>query len=497
MSKDDNEASKDSEVIWVSLEEHENPFNWSKPRKYFTTLALCGFSFLVSGASSGYAAPGAEADLIEQLNTSSTLFELGLGIYVIGYALGPLFLAPFSEIIGRYRVYVVSYFIFMCMFITISLSPTITGVVLGRLISGLAASTGSTLVGGSIADIFDDETRGIPMSFFSMSALQGAGIFPLCFSWMMEKGLGYEWIEYVELIATFVWFFFIIAMGETRASAVLNAKAKKLRKKTGDNRYVAKSELERPNFKQLMTVSVTRPIYILFTEPIVIAFSLWMGFAWFIFYSIISSIGHIFQTQRDWSPGSIGLLYITFVLGLAIGGIANYFLQERLYQKKRTPEARLYLAMVGGVCLPVGCFIYAWTSYPDVHWMGQCVGLTVILFSIYIIYNTSFAYMSDAYRLYASSAISAQNVFRNLMGGTTPLYITRWYDSMTGFNWTSCTIAIIAALLGVVPFILFKYGEKIRQKSQFSQSIREYEQREKEMLGLEEKSEQSDKTVTA
>ncbi|TIA91406.1 hypothetical protein E3P99_01067 [Wallemia hederae] len=487
----------DSQVIWVSLEEHENPINWPKSRKYFTTLALCGFSFLVSGSSSGYAAPGAEADLIEQLNTSSTLFELGLGIYVIGYALGPLFLAPFSELVGRYRVYVVSYFIFMCMFITISLSPTITGVVLGRLISGLAASTGSTLVGGSIADIFDDESRGIPMSMFSMTALQGAGIFPLCFSWMMDKGLGYQWIEYVELIAAFVWFFFIISMGETRASAVLNHKAKKLRKKTGDQRYIAKTELKKPSFKELMTVSLMRPLHILFTEPIVIAFSLWMGFAWFIFYSIISSIGHIFQTQRDWSPGSIGLLYITFVLGLGLGGIANYFLQERLYQKKRTPEARLYLAMVGGVCLPIGCFIYSWCSYSFVHWIGQAVGLTVILFSIYIIYNTSFAYMSDAYRLYASSAISAQNVFRNLMGGTTPLYITRWYDSITGFNWTSCIIAIIAAILGVVPFILFKYGKKIRQKSQFSNSIAEYEARERKMLGLDDSSEQTVKEETA
>lgn len=486
---------EDGDVIWVTLEEHENPYKWSKPRKYFTTLALCGFSFLVSGASSGYAAPGAESDLVDKLNTSSTLFELGLGIYVIGYALGPLFLAPFSEIVGRYKVYVVSYFVFMCMFITISLSPTITGVVLGRLISGLAASTGSTLVGGSIADIFDDESRGIPMSLFSMSALQGAGIFPLCFSWMMDKGLGYQWIEYVELIAAFIWFFFILFMGETRGSAVLNNKAKKLRKKTGDSRYIAKTELNRPTIRELVTVSLTRPLWILFTEPIVIFFSFWMGFAWFIFYSIISSIGHIFQTQRDWSAGSIGLLYITFVLGLGLGGIANYFLQERFYQKKKTPEARLYLAMVGGVCLPIGCFIYAWTSYPNIHWMGQCVGLTIILFAIYIIYNTAFAYMSDAYRLYASSAISAQNVFRNILGGTTPLHITKWYNA-TGFNWTSCIIAIIAAVLGVVPFILFKYGAEIRKKSQFSQSISAYEEQERTMLGLDETS-SVDKPVKA
>lgn len=50
-------------------------------------------------------------DMISRLHTSSELVELGLGLYVIGYAIGPLFLAPFSEFVGRYQVYVVTYFI--------------------------------------------------------------------------------------------------------------------------------------------------------------------------------------------------------------------------------------------------------------------------------------------------------------------------------------------------------------------------------------------------
>ena len=49
--------------------------------------------------------------MIRELNTSRELINLALGIYLIGYAIGPLFLAPFSEYIGRYPVYVISYFI--------------------------------------------------------------------------------------------------------------------------------------------------------------------------------------------------------------------------------------------------------------------------------------------------------------------------------------------------------------------------------------------------
>ena len=53
--------------------------------------------------------------MISRLHTSRELVELGLGLYVVGYAIGPLFLAPFSEFVGRYQVYVVTYFI--CKFI--------------------------------------------------------------------------------------------------------------------------------------------------------------------------------------------------------------------------------------------------------------------------------------------------------------------------------------------------------------------------------------------
>lgn len=50
-------------------------------------------------------------------------------------------------------------------------------------------------------------------------------------------------------------------------------------------------------------------------------------------------------------------------IGTILSFIFNFY-QEHLYRKnvaKRGPEARLYAAMVGGVCFAVGCFIYAWT----------------------------------------------------------------------------------------------------------------------------------------
>ena len=78
----------------------------------------------------------------------------------------------------------------------------------------------------------------------------------------------------------------ILAMGETRPSAILARKARKLRKKTDDNRYIAKCELERPKLGELFKRSSTKAIYLMVTEPIIISFCLWMGFAWMVLINL-------------------------------------------------------------------------------------------------------------------------------------------------------------------------------------------------------------------
>jgi hypothetical protein len=47
------------------------------------------------------------------------------------------------------------------------------------------------------------------------------------------------------------------------------------------------------------------------------------------------------------------------------------------------PEARLFGACAAGVIFPLGCLIFAWTSYSHVHWIAPCIGMTVTVFAIF------------------------------------------------------------------------------------------------------------------
>lgn len=57
---------------------------------------------------------------------------------------------------------------------------------------------GSTLVGGTVADLFEAANRGLPMSIFSICAFAGTGLGPAV-SGYIELKKGWRWIEWVQV----------------------------------------------------------------------------------------------------------------------------------------------------------------------------------------------------------------------------------------------------------------------------------------------------------
>lgn len=58
----------------------------------------------VALATSAYTAPAKE--IRENFRISQEVFELGLSVFVHGFAVGPMFWAPLSELYGRQIVFV-------------------------------------------------------------------------------------------------------------------------------------------------------------------------------------------------------------------------------------------------------------------------------------------------------------------------------------------------------------------------------------------------------
>lgn len=141
-------------------------------------------------------------DFQRDLGASHIVASLAFGLYPLGFGLGPLVLAPISEVYGRNPMYRWSTVLFTCQcfsvhlslvhylcscalspvfFLPIALSPSVALVCVFRFLQGVVGSVGSTMVGGTIADIWQAKERGKPMALFSIGAFLGtvSASFPL------------------------------------------------------------------------------------------------------------------------------------------------------------------------------------------------------------------------------------------------------------------------------------------------------------------------------
>ena len=132
-------------------------------------------------------------------------------------------------------------------------------------------------------------------------------------------------------------------------------RAAKLRKETGNQRYRARAEAERATIPILIKNSLTRPLFMLFTEPIVTVFSLWISFLWGFMYMLLESIGLVTELH-SYTPGQTGLVFLSICLGAPLGNLTNP-IQDWLYRRyepKKGPEARLFFGLGDEVVRPRG-----------------------------------------------------------------------------------------------------------------------------------------------
>jgi hypothetical protein len=103
----------------------------------------------------------------------------------------------------------------------------------------------------------------------------------------------------------------------------LHKRAKVLRNATDDERYEAEMDLEAKDIKEMLHNSSVKAVHMLITEPVVFAFGLWIGFAWFVTFLFLSVIPITFQQKRGWREGVSGLPYISLCIVVTMGFAAQ------------------------------------------------------------------------------------------------------------------------------------------------------------------------------
>ncbi|KAL4932151.1 MFS transporter [Aspergillus undulatus] len=454
----------------------ENPFNWPLAKKTFISLLLCLMTLFVGLATTAYSS--GISSMVAEFGVSNELGQLGLFFFNFVCALAPLFLAPFCELVGRRVIYVSAFICFSIMFIGLALGKNIGTILVCRALLGLFGSVGTILVGGTFSDMFTPDNRAIPMATFTYVAILGTVGAPI-YAGFIDQAIGWRWIEGIQGLANIPLILAVaFCLQETRGGALMQKRAKLLRQQTGDERYKSKSELEAPTLKHALHNSSIKAVHMLCTEPAVLAFGMWIGFAWFVTFLFLSVIPITFSEKRGWGEGVAGLPYISLCIGTTIGFATNFF-QIKKYKKIAaesgrpvTPEDRLYGAMFGAIWLPIGLFIYSFTQYGYLHWSGPAIALAPIAIGIFYIFESTYSFTSDCYGDSSSSAIAGQGLLRNTLGAVSPLFASQFFHNV-GSQYAGLILAIAGTALALIPFAFFKWGPAIRARSKLAENMGE------------------------
>jgi hypothetical protein len=217
---------------------------------------------------------------------------------------------------------------------------------------------------------------------------------------------GWRWIlGLIAIMAGVVWIATSLTTPETYAPFILRSRASALSKMTGSV-YVSRLDAGQPpkTLTQELSVALSRPWVLLFLEPIVLLMSLYMSIVYGTLYMFFAAIPIVFEGSRGWNEGLAGLPFVGVTIGVILATVLSGVDNKRYVRLSETmaakgaavePEARLSTAMVGSIILPIGLFLFAWTTYPSVHWIAPVIGALIFSCGLVLLFISQLSYLID------------------------------------------------------------------------------------------------------
>ena len=368
-------------VDWEGPDDPARPLNWPAFKKWKNIFVVSTLTLMTPFASSMFAP--AVPDVMKDFNSTNILLAaFVVSVYVVGYVFGPLIVGPMSELYGRLWVYHINTGLFIIFNLVCGLSTNLAMIIVFRFLAGFAGVAPMTVGSGTIADLFKQEERGKVMSTWTLPILLGPTLGPLAGSYIGEA-LGWRWDFYILSIAAAVAFAAALWLqDETYPMTLLERKAKRLRKETGNEklRSILQSTMS-PG--RLFWTNIVRPTKMLTLSPIVFLLSLYVAISYGYLYLLFTTITELYETVYGVSRANVGLTYLGIGIGqffglFIFGAISDKTLKRMADGGEMKPEYRLPPLAYGGVLMPLGLFLYGWSAEYRVHWIVPIIGTTIV-----------------------------------------------------------------------------------------------------------------------
>ncbi|KAL8991626.1 MAG: hypothetical protein Q9169_007805 [Polycauliona sp. 2 TL-2023] len=466
------EPTEQQDEPWSGPTDPANPLNWPPSRKWSIIVLMSAITFVFSSCSSffGPAVP----QFLREFHSSSSIFAtLTISEYAAGYILGPLVVAPLSELYGRAPVVHASNILFLGFTIACAVSTNIPMFIVFRLFQAFCVCGAGTLGPGLIADLMPVEQRGLAMTVFSVGPTLDPTVSPVVGGSLAEKA-GWRWaFWFIAICAAFLSLLTVCILRETYTPLLL------ARKKAH-----APSTSQTPNHEAWSRIRAAfiRPLKLLIHSPVTLILALQSSIALSYLNLILSTAAIVFQKQYHFSVWQSGFalfgLGIGFIIGqIAVGTLSDRWLEYQMSKRIRNdkgerqvqrhkPEDRLPPLIIGSLLIPISYFWYGWSLQSHAHWVIPIIGSATISIGAMFVFLPVSIYLVDAYTVFAASATAGNLMVRSIVSAVLPLAAEPLYHKI-GYGWGSSVFAFVALGCLPVPFLLVRFGEGLRTSSRF------------------------------
>jgi len=233
-----------------------------------------------------------------------------------------------------------------------------------------------------------------------------------------------------------VFILIFLTLPETSSANILLRRARRLRALTGNTRLKAQSEIDQGNLKPgaVLFNAIVKPMEITVKDPAVLFTNVYTSLIYGIYYSFFEVFPLVYPVMYGFNLGQTGVVFtcitVACILGVTIYCTYVYVYLEPDIIKNglRAQEHRLVPALFACFGMPIGLFIFGWTSNPSIHWIASIIGITVYATSAFVLYQCIFMYLPLSYPQYTASLFAANDAFRSALAAGSvifarPLYV--------------------------------------------------------------------------
>ncbi|KAI5360207.1 putative major facilitator superfamily, MFS transporter superfamily [Septoria linicola] len=413
-----------------------HPRQWPFLRKCYDSAVICLMEFVMTVVSNigssivPYALP--------QLDISSSVlgFFYFTTLYLLGQALGGLVFPPLAESFGGQTIYTTCTIGFAACCLIIGACPSVPVIIIGRFVSGFLSAMPAVVACGSIENIWDTKAR-------IWLVLAGNGSSTSLRSWVVSSPYS------APLCASH---------GRPSFSA---CECTTSSHDTNFHKLTVDPIDAKPTARSFIRDSITMPLRLFSTEPIVFLTSIMGATVCDVIYLFTAAIPEVYTKSFGFTATQASLVFIAIVTS-----------NSNTNTQAIEPEDELFGFYIAAPILAIGLWLFSLTTpplaHPSITPYLSISSLALFSYAVVEFDNILSGYLCDTYTSRTASALAPMSSLRAVLSGTFPLFGTQMFQQL-GAHRAMFILAGVATGFCGVAWVFGRYGRILRQRSKFVQ----------------------------